>query len=243
MEAAIVTEYLSIDFGAWVYRHFAPDIEAYCDILLNRIDPIFEGVDGEHERVAKEFLSSIAHHYGPDDDPSSAYEAAIEYANDHAYQFIEMRTVFLATGVSGLFHLFEKQLYRHANKELEGWLTNPISQWRDLEALFPKFMEKSGYGLCPDLNAAYADPDLQELSLVANAIKHGENGSSYRKLRERNAVVVSKSRLDADGTVGPYSIFNVNLSVQAKDVMRYRDAILRFWRLDGTFLAPRTAFK
>jgi len=152
-----------------------------------------------------------------------------------------MRTVFLATGASGLFHMFEKQLYRHINKELKDWLTSPINQWRDLEPMIPKFNRKWRQDTpCPNFITAFNDRDLQELRLVANAVKHGDEGPSFNQLVKSQAVVVSKDRVEDDWTMGPYSVFGVNLSVQAADVMRYRDAVLRFWSLDGTFYAPRT---
>jgi len=101
-----VRDQLDIAFGGWAYNVFAPDIEGYCNILLNRINPIFEDVDGEQERAAQEFMSAAASWYG--EDYQGAAEAAYEHAHDSAMQFMEMRAVFMATGVSGLFHLFEK---------------------------------------------------------------------------------------------------------------------------------------
>ena len=234
--------HLSIAFGGCVYSYFAPDIESYCDILLNRIDPIFEDVEGEQERVASNFLEAAASWYG--DDYDSAVDAAFDHARDHALQFMEMRAVFLATGVSGLFHLFEKQLYKHVNKELKRWLASPIAEWRDLVELIPKFDRKWNKSQpCLDLLNAFCDNDLNELRLVANVVKHGDTGPSYKQLLRDKACVVDPARLKNDWTVGPYSIFNVNLSVQADDVRRYRDAVLRFWKIDGEFHAPRSAFK
>lgn len=233
---------LSIAFGGWVYRYFAPDIESYCDILLNRINPVFDDVEGEQQRAADDFMGAASSHFH--EDYEGAVEAAYEHAIEHAQQFIQMRAVFLATGVSGLFHVFEKQLYRHINKELEGWLTSPINQWRDLESMIPKFNRKWRQDTpCTDFNTAFNDSDLQELRLVANAVKHGDEGPSFNQLVKNQAVVVSKDWVKDDWTVGPYSVLGVNLSVQAADVMRYRDAVLRFWNLDGTFYAPRKDFK
>ena len=234
--------HLSIAFGGWVYSYFAPHIESYCDILLNRIDPIFEDVEGEQKRVADNFLEVAASWYG--DDYDSAVDAAFDHARDHALQFMEMRAVFLATGVGGLFHLFEKQLCKHINKELKRWLESPVTKWRDLNELIPKFDRKWGQNQpCPDLLNAFRDDDLNELRLVANAVKHGDTGLSYKQLLKNKARVVDPARLEDDWTVGLYSIFTVNLSVQADDIKRYRNAVLRFWRIDGEFCAPRSAFK
>ena len=72
--------------------------------------PIFDDVEAEQQRSADAVLA--AEGWGPDD-YEAAIEAAFEISTDHAIAFFEMRSVFLATGVSGLFHLFEKQLYKH----------------------------------------------------------------------------------------------------------------------------------
>ena len=234
---------LGIAFGAWASQYFMPNIDSYCDILLNRLDAIFIDVEGEQQRTYDDFLSAASSYYGSDDG-YEAYEAAEEHARDHALQFMGMRSVFLATGVSGLFHLFEKQLYRHINKELEEWLTASLSNWRDLEELVPKFDGRWRQDEpCLDLVDAFRDADLKELRLVANAVKHGTDGQSYKELQRSGAVVVKEKRVADDWTVGPHSVFGMSLSIQPDDVRRYQASIKRFWDLDGTFFAPRSAFK
>ena len=79
---------LTISFGQWDYRLFAPEIESYCDILLNRIDPIFADVDAEQERAAEQFMNAAASWYG--DDYQGAAEAAYDHARDTALQFMEV---------------------------------------------------------------------------------------------------------------------------------------------------------
>ena len=216
--------------------------KSYCDILLNRINPIFKDLDGEQERAASEFLDGVKAYRDVDFD--DVLEAAYDHALEHVMQFMEMRSVFLTVGVSVLFHLFERHLYKHINKELGRWLESPIADWRDLENIIPKFDRKYGEDtLCSDLLDAFRDSDLQELRLVANTVKHGDDGESYKQLMARKARVVEAKRLENDGTAGPYSILKVNISVQIDDVERYRDAILRSWSLEGTFCADRTAFQ
>ncbi len=232
---------LTIAFGTWVNRSFVPDLHAYCDILLHRIAPVFDDVEGEQQRAAEAFMSAAAAWY--EDDQSSAADAAYEHAQEVALQLIGMRAVFLATGVSGLFHLFEKQLYRHINKELQDWLDTPITHWGDLAKLLPAFDRKWGQDPpCQNLINAFHDNDLQELNLVANVIKHGDNGPSYKRLVKSGARVVDKSRID-NLSAGPYSFLKASVSVCKDDVERYRDAVLRFWKPDGTYWALRSKFR
>lgn len=232
---------LQIWISGWVYDYFAPEINSYCDILLNRVLQIFDDLDGEQTKACNDFLRRANR---SSEDYEAMLEAAYDHALDHTMQFAEMRSVFLAAGVSGLFHLFERQLYKHINKELRRWLQTPIANWQDIEEIIPQFNQKFGESApCLDLINAFRDFDLQELKLVANSLKHGDDGPSYRQLVSRKAIVVDKERLEKDGHAGPFSILKVNLSLEISDVERYREAIARFWSLDGTYCADRSAFK
>ena len=236
-----MSAFVTISFGPWEHRLFAPEIDSYVEILLKRIVPIFDDVDGEQERISNEVLSSSC--WGPDD-YDQAMEAAYETGIDKALQFMEMRSVFLAAGVSGLFHLFEKQIYKHLNRELRNWLVSPIINWNDARSVIEPMIYEIGTGRTKSekLQKVFFDPNIKELRLVANSVKHG-GGHSFKELKRMNAVVVSESRLEGDWTVGPYSVLGVNVAILPEDVIRYRDAILRFWKVEGTFGAPLSAFK
>lgn len=233
-----MTERVSVSFSRWSRDVFAPEIEAYVRILLERVLPIFDDVDGEADRAAQEVLASPS--WG-----AYSYEDALEAAHDRsiesALQFMELRSVFLTMGAAGLFHLFEKQVYKHFNTELRYWFT-AITEWNDIEEIIKKLIGPIDEdGARTKLQARFSDADLYELRLVANAIKHGE-GRSYSQLMKMGALVVNENRLQNDWTVGTHSILRVNIAMLPEDIERYRDAILRFWRIDGNFSAPLTAF-
>jgi hypothetical protein len=225
-------------FDYSVQQYFSPDIEAFCDILLRRLIPVFDDVEAEQQRAGNEFLAAYK---GDPDRYDDLMEAAYDHSISHAMRFHEMRDVFLAVGVSGLFHLFEKQVYRHLNRDLRRYFADPFAHWRDVEELVGKLtfkLEDRGCVPSTELTDAFRDPDLVELQRVANVVKHGQDGSAYRALVESNSNVVGP-----EPHLAPFSIFRVSLSLTPEDVMRYRDAILRFWALRGEFWAPVTAFK
>ena len=229
---------LSVWFGGIAHRIFAPPVRHYANILLTRVAPIFDDVEAEQQRSADEVLAADG--WGPDD-YEAAIEAAYEISTDHAIAFFEMRSVFLATGVSGLFHLFEKQLYKHLNHELRDWLTTPVAEWKDARILIEKLDRRYGDGDAGELARNFGAPDLKELQLVANAIKHGQ-GPSYARLQKMGARVVDPAKVAADWTVGDHSPLAVPIVVEPADIERYRDAILQFWKTEGTYWAPRSAF-
>ena len=231
-------EGVSLQFDSSVQDYFSGDINAFADILIRRLMPIFDDVEAEHQRAGEEFLASYK---GNPDDYDSAMEGAYEHANDHAMRFAEMRDVFVAVGVAGLFHLFEKQVYRHTNNELRYNLDKPIAHWRDVTFLVERLRHKrEGDSFQPssELVDAFKNPDLIELQNVANAVKHGQDGAAFKALQQSGARVVGE-----DPNLAAFSILRVTLTLTPEDIIRYRDAILGFWRLRGEFWAPLTAFK
>lgn len=231
-------EKMYVSFGRWAHDIFAPAILSYSNIIIERIAPMFDDVDGEADRAAQEVLGWSC--WG-EDDYERAVETAYEHALEKARQFMELRSAFLATGVSGLFHLFEKQVLRHLNNELRDWLDKPISQWQDATIILEKLRKLNEDGQESNLHEFINDINIKELRLVANAVKHGE-GPSLNKLREIGAVVVRDEIIKEDCNVGAGTILGVYLSITPEDIIRYRDSIIKFWRINGTFYAFRSDF-
>ena len=131
---------------------------------------------------------------------------------------------------------------RDGQRELRRWQTKPIDQWRDLERLIPRFTRKwEVAGEDRSLVEAFQDRDLVELRLVANAVKHGR-GTSYDKLLASGAPVIQGERLDDEWALAANSGLAISMSLSPADVGRYRDALLRFWRLEGGFWVHRSEF-
>lgn len=218
-------------FGFWTYEVFGEPIRHYGNILMNRFIPIFDDLEGEEQRAVDAFLNSGRQ---GEDDYDRACQEAFEHGQNQVLQFIELRSAFLAAGVAGLFHLFEKQLYRHLNNELRDNLTLPIESWKDATDLIHFLDQPATADGRSALHMAFDDSDLKELRLVANAVKHG-GGRSYKELKAMGAAVVDIARTENDWTVGRFSILNAPLVIQSEDVRQYEAAILRFWALKGSF--------
>jgi hypothetical protein len=218
-------------FGAWNASRFGSPIRHYAEILTSRVMPLFDDLDGEQQRAGDQVLNASG--WGPDD-YGAAMEAAYEHSIDHTLQFIELRTVFLATGVAGLFHLFEKQLYRFLNHELRRNLSKKIDRWEEATDAIDALDQPIGPDGQTALRVAFNNEDIKELRLVANVVKHGQ-GRSYDELKGMGAHVVEPGRLERDFTVGAHSVFGVALAIDRDDIERYVAALLSFWTLEGTF--------
>lgn len=210
---------------------FGSPIRHYAEILKSRVMPLFDDLDAEQQRAADEVLNAAG--WGPDD-YESAMDAAYDHSRDHTIEFMELRTVFLATGVAGLFHLFEKQLYQFLNHELERNLKKKIDRWEEAVEVIDGLDQPTNADGRTALQVAFQDPAITELRLVANVVKHGE-GRSYNDLKAMKAPVVEPARLESDFTIGPHSIFGVPLAINQGDIDRYVAALLSFWALEGSF--------
>ncbi len=218
---------------------FAPPIRHYVELLLDRFIPLFDDAEGEQARATEEALRAYERAWG--EDYEGAVEAAYDYGIGHAIMFMEMRSVFVATGVAGLFHLFEKLLYRQLNHELrrvgavhsKTGAPYSVTRWDQAREMIQE-LRHSPNG--PLLLNAFSSPDLDELRLVANAVKHGE-GRSLDELKAANAAVVDPSRIDRDFTVGERSALGVRIAIHREDIERYRDAVISYWKVRGNFTA------
>jgi len=222
-------------------RIYAPAVRNYTDLLLTRVMPIFGDVEGEQQRAMEAALEENKFY----EDEASAMEAAYDEGISSAIMLTEMRTVFIATGVAGLFHLFEKQLYQYLNQEIIRYrFTHKVkkqgapfvvAKWEDADNVikaFPHALRLWGDG--QTLIDAFTSKDLTELREVANAVKHGP-GRAMEALRAMNALVVDPVRVKGDLTTGQFSSFGLAIAIQLADVIRYRDAILAFWGVRGNF--------
>jgi hypothetical protein len=236
--------HLIINFWPGVPERYATLVRDYCDVLLNQIHPMFDELRVSdaplHEKILGFWRYKEGRRLFTSTEEEREYYRGYWGAGIEDWDITDMQTVFLAIGVTGLFHLFEKQLYQFLNFELGMWLISPVSRWEDLKRLLEKFDRKALVeGRCDELIDAFRNPDLSELELVANAIKHG-GGNSYNQLVKSGARVVSEERLLETGKI---SIIDSPLSICLQDIIRYQDAVVNFWILDGAFYAHHSVFK
>lgn len=173
------------------------EIDGFQRTTLTRLLNSFEDIELEANEIRKKFLEKRVKHFNPDiDDEADIEEEA--YFNEINYLSIEqeLRQEFLNSTATWLFHLFEKQ-----KKRVLGSDKSPV-----LGAL----LAKSNYIIssCPDwaiLN--------QELRHAANAIKHGLDGPSGKKLKQGF----------------PHLISNGNVVLSEINIRRYITALRCFW--------------
>ncbi len=168
-------------YMAWRVRASAvPYVTSYGDGVLNTLLPAFgdlearanEIADGEFGRLGSEPAGEEC-----DGDMGAAAEAAEEKGHAFYRTMATLRQTTLNLFAAGLFHLLEQQL---ANLCHDGAFL--ISPPRDSQLAVVSEWYRQHFDL--DLQGLGAWAAIDELRLLANAVKHAE-GASARQLRER----------------------------------------------------------
>lgn len=155
------------------------EIDGFERTTLTRLLNSFADIELEANEIRRKFLEKRAKHFNPDiDDEADIEEEA--YFNEVNYLSIEqeLRQEFLNSTATWLFHLFEKQ-----KKRVLGSDKSPI-----LEQL----LAKNNYIISSCSDWAILN---QELRHAANAIKHGLDGSSGKKLKQDFPHLISNGKV------------------------------------------------
>ncbi|MEA2048920.1 MAG: hypothetical protein U9O64_10815 [Campylobacterota bacterium] len=148
--------------------HIFDKIASIEETIFNRLLPAYNNIEEEAKKVEDEKLKELAKTFNPDImDAGEAYQKAWEEGAEHYTLQHAMKTEFLLSTATWLFHLFEKDC-REMCPEL-------YNKPEDLKSELEKI------GIYCDNNSDWYKINT-ELRLVANTIKHGEGGS-YNRLK------------------------------------------------------------
>jgi hypothetical protein len=175
-----------INFGAtyWDYyfsQIFVQQINALQFCLNSRTLASFDNLEEESSKIAKEEFARLGERpAGQDDftDPADLAEMAQEKAIDYYITMSNMKHALIGLFTSGLFHLFEQQIFLFYNRAIleygEKKATISNVEWKKLK----RRLKAKG----TDLDSLEFFQKIEILRLVANVIKHAE-GRSADKLK------------------------------------------------------------
>jgi hypothetical protein len=196
-------------------------VENFATRLLPLFDHIEEEASAETERARDSAMSSPA----ADEifDSEKFAEAVREYGLK-VYENLQFtRQQLLGLASAGLYHLWERLLKQFLLKELRGWTFDG----RDVREIVVQadfrwletFLSKFGFHLTEQCYY----PDLNQLRLVANVVKHGD-GKSCDDLQKSAPWLF-------EGHIYHFDIFSKADSLELKpaDFTRYARAVSTFW--------------
>ena len=220
---------------------FVPALNLLVEVLERRLLPTFRESDINHEAeaVADEAWESFMSMPGTgEEDLSNFAELAQEAALEHYLLVTGIRQGVVNMFAAGLYHAFEQQLLYFHREELL-----PYSHQHDAAQLkvskVKEQLAERGIGLA----SFRAWGLVEELRLLANAVKHAE-GESAAQLRLARPDLFEEPRLQGLGLdVTPeisrpiyLPMIGDDIFVTVDDLMRYRDALIEFWRELGDAL-------
>lgn len=217
---------------------FVPQINAFCDVVIHRINPTFSDIEQEADTIAQnefERLGSMPvdedHILDMADIAEKAQEAGLEY-----YQAITgIHQGIINLSIAALYHLFEQQLLLfHRRQVLHPSEENNIH----LTSLSQFKMRLLEGGLILENLSSWQQID--ELRLVANSVKHAEGKStdSLRRLRPElfENPVIKKDEVTNWLASSPnvfMPLFGEDIYLTIADLDVYRAALLSFWNEFG----------
>jgi len=232
---------LWLDGQFWSYyfkQRFIPQINAFCDVIINRINPTFSNVEQEADTIAQNEFERLGimpvdedHILDMADMAEKAQEAGLNY-----YQAITgIHQGIINLSVAALYHLFEQQLLLFYRRQILRPSEENNYNLMNLNQLMTRL---SDGGLKLDNLSSWQHVD--ELRLIANAVKHAE-GKSTKNLRRLRPDLFENPILKEDESTSWLAFsHDVYMPLVGEDIFLtiadldfYRNSLLSFWNEFG----------
>ncbi|WP_281760837.1 hypothetical protein [Pseudodesulfovibrio nedwellii] len=207
-------------------RNKQNEIDAYSNWIECRLFPSIDSWDSEQKRTEHEINErNERKNFSEWHDPLDEFEEIIT----QTLQVAEVNSYMIGVSISGLYHLWEKQIIDHLIHELKhDWVIpekHLMKTWNEINYIFKSYST--------NLSQMSFYKNLEELRLVSNTIKHG-NGSSYRQLVGIKADIVKPYNKSNNQPIigGNHSLIRVDLFPRIDHYMKYKQAVLDFWNFD-----------
>lgn len=207
-------------------RVLKSEISDFIKIYSQKLLPVFRDIENDAEKYVNKFYNDSMSQPAYDDsiDPASIAENALDEGIDY-YSYLKLGKYNLtATWHATLYQVWEQQsrlfLFRemsHVYKiQFETFCTN-------LSEINKKFKFHK-----VDIESFSCWPQIKELRLLCNVIKHG-GGPSGRKLRKIKPELFTQE----DGTdymkTFKTTLLEETLNINETTLQSYRDTLLSFW--------------
>ena len=207
-------------------KYLKSEISDYVEIYCQKLLPVFKDIESDANKIRDDSYDNLMSQpaYGDFIDPSSIAEDAEDIGIEH-YSYLKLGKYSLtSTWHATLYQVWEQQsrlfLFRemsHVYKiQFETFCTN-------LSEIKKKFKLHN-----VDIESFLCWPQIRELSLLCNVIKHGD-GKSAKKLRKIKPTLFKQE----DGTdhmkTFKTTLLEETLSIDEKTLQNYSVALLSFW--------------
>ncbi len=199
----------------------------YIETYKNKILPVFLNVEEEAHNIAKNCFKDMGKHINPDTcDPADLADRAWEKGLDYYQGMILMRYNSQLMWISTLYQFWEQQVRCFIFEEVSrnfrrvNFKSFCNSGIKDIRKQFQRF------GI--DINELNSWPDINELRLLTNVIKHGD-GNAAAEL-EKMKPEYFRNNFD-DSLIKFYgtSLNYKTINVLDSDFYRFCNDLILFW--------------
>lgn len=216
---------------------FVPQIDAFCDVINNRLLPTFLDINKEADEVAQaeyERLGSLPADEYTVWDMGDIAEQAMEAGLSHYQILEEVRQSILNLAAAALYHMFEQQMLFFYRRQV----LHP-SEENSIPKLKMRELKKRLLDVGIDIESLESWSKVNELRLLANSVKHAEGASSEQLKKLRPDLFVDPSLQDknlswlASATRVYLPLAGKDIYVASDDLENYRSGVVLFWEEFG----------
>ncbi|UTF51450.1 hypothetical protein NLA06_06055 [Desulfomicrobium sp. ZS1] len=218
-------------WGRHFQQIFGRHLLRMLEVLERRLLPTFDTIDQEAESAANAEWERLMHMPGdPDGDPSVFVDQAFEAGLAHYESISSIRQALLNTYAATLYHAWEQQLLAFHRRGV----LHPAEE-DDNALLNLKTMKKRLNAAGIDLTKLPSWPLINELRLLANAVKHadGISGDDLKQLRPDLFEHPSTKELDLPKFGGARRVYmplsGDDIFVTLDALKSYCSALVQFW--------------
>jgi len=226
-------KYMSAMLPHWELEHYRQlyrdQIDRLVDTLTVRLLPTFDSVHAEVEAIQREAYRANNERANDGNwlDPQTAHDAAFEASSVHFDIVLDLRQGLQNMFALTLYHLFEQQVRAFHVRVLHH---KPLKFGPDVLKAWDKTLPD------PVLTTEQLS-GLDELRLLANAVKHGDGASAQELYTAAPHLFLADYEQDAldDPTVIVHKpdigtpLFGQDLFVRLDDIHRYRQLLNGVW--------------
>lgn len=227
----------------WIHQFrtdFVPAIERVVDVFLNRVLPTFVSIETEAKKRSEEAYEELCSRPGDGStDLADLAETAQDVGIDYYISMKGLEQGMLNTCAVFLHHLFEQQLMLFHRRELlqpHEEKNSKLFRHNELTARL------STHGI--ETKSFSSWPQIEELRLLSNTIKHGEGKSSQSLFRLAPELFESPNAKllgpDLSRWLTPATIYTPLLGdeifVSVERLRSYEQALKSFWKDFGDTL-------
>ncbi|MCJ7789976.1 MAG: hypothetical protein MUP69_07300 [Candidatus Atribacteria bacterium] len=207
-------------------RYLKSEISDYVEIYSQKLLPVFKNIESDADKYENDFYDNFMSQpaYNGSIDPSSIAEEALEIGIEH-YSYLKL-------GKYSLTATWHATLYQVWEQQSRSFLFNEMSHVYNIqfETFCTELSEiKKAFKLHNvDIESFSCWPQIRELSLLCNVIKHGDGDSAKRLRKIKPALFKQEAGIDYMKTFKT-TLLEETLNINEMTLQNYREALLSFW--------------